>query len=342
MVTGDYKETAAAIGRDIGLMKPGDVVLSGAEIDAHDDAQLATVLDRVSVFARVSPQHKVRVVDAFKKKGHVVGMTGDGVNDAPALKRADIGIAMGITGTDVTKETADMVLTDDNFASIISAVEQGRIIFSNIRKFVFFLLSCNLAEIAVVFIGTLVGWPVPLAAIQLLWINLLTDGAPALALGLEKGEPDLMSRPPRPVKEPIVTGPMMGRILLQSSAITVATLFAFWYGLTVKGSEGWARTMAFVTLMCCELIRAYTNRSERASIFSIGVFSNKYMQYAVFSSVALLLAALYVPFLSDRVFGSQPMGLREWAVALPLGLLPAVVDEMGKVVLRLRDRRARG
>jgi Ca2+-transporting ATPase len=341
MVTGDYKETAAAIGRNIGLLAGGDVVLSGAEIDAHDDEQLATVLDRVSVFARVSPQHKVRVVDALKKKGHVVGMTGDGVNDAPALKRADIGIAMGITGTDVTKETSDMVLTDDNFASIISAVEQGRIIFSNIRKFVFFLLSCNLAEIAVVFIGTLAGWPVPLAAIQLLWINLLTDGAPALALGLEKGEPDLMKMPPRPVKEPIVTAPMMGRILLQSTAITVATLFAFWWGLTVKGSEGWARTMCFVTLMCCELIRAYTNRSERASVFTIGVFSNKFMQYAVLSSVALLMAALYLPFLSDRVFDSQPMGLREWAVALPLALLPAVVDELGKVVLRLRDRRAR-
>jgi Ca2+-transporting ATPase len=341
MVTGDYKETAAAIGRNIGLMENGDVVLSGAEIDAHDDAQLATVLDRVSVFARVSPQHKVRVVDALKRKGHVVGMTGDGVNDAPALKRADIGIAMGITGTDVTKETADMVLTDDNFASIIGAVEQGRIIFSNIRKFVFFLLSCNLGEIAVVFIGTLMGWPLPLTAIQLLWINLLTDGAPALALGLEKGEPDLMKQPPRPVKEPIITGPMLGRILLQSTAITIATLFAFWYGMNVKGSGEWASTMAFVTLMCCELIRAYTNRSERASIFTIGVFSNKYMQYAVFSSVALLFAALYVPFLSDRVFNSQQMGWREWAVALPLALLPAFVDEMGKVVLRMRDRRAR-
>jgi Ca2+-transporting ATPase len=339
MVTGDYKETAAAIGRGIGLVEDGGVVLSGAEIDAHDDGQLATVLDSVNVFARVSPQHKVRVVDALKKKGHVVGMTGDGVNDAPALKRADIGIAMGITGTDVTKETADMVLTDDNFASIISAVEQGRIIFSNIRKFVFFLLSCNLAEIAVVFIGTLIGWPVPLSAIELLWINLLTDGAPALALGLEKGEPDLMKQPPRPVKEPIITPRMMGRILLQSSAITIATLVAFWYGLNVKGSEEWARTMCFVTLMCCELIRAYTNRSERASIFTIGVFSNKFMQYAVFSSVALLLVALYVPFVSDTVFGSQFMGWREWAIALPLGFLPAVVDELVKLVMRLRGRR---
>jgi len=340
MVTGDYKETAAAIGRGIGLVEGGGTVLSGAEIDARDDAQLAEALERVNVFARVSPQHKVRVVDALKQHGHVVGLPGDGVIDAPALKRADIGIAMGITGTDVTKQTADMVLTDDNFASIISAVEQGRIIFSNIRKFVFFLLSCNLAEIAVVFIGTLVGWPVPLAAIQLLWINLLTDGAPALALGMEKGEPDLMRQPPRPVKEPIVTGRMAGRILMQSAAITVATLFAFWYGLTMKGSEEWARTMCFVTLMCCELIRAYTNRSERASVFTIGVFSNKYMQYAVFSSAALLLVALYMPFVSDRVFGSMPMGWREWAIALPLGFLPAIVDELAKLVMRLRSRRA--
>ena len=339
MVTGDYRETAAAIGRGIGLVEDGGVVLSGAEIDAHDDGQLAGVLDRVNVFARVSPQHKVRVVDALKKKGHVVGMTGDGVNDAPALKRADIGIAMGITGTDVTKQTADMVLTDDNFASIISAVEQGRIIFSNIRKFVFFLLSCNLAEIAVVFIGTLVGWPVPLAAIQLLWINLLTDGAPALALGLEKGEPDLMRQPPRPAKEPIITGRMVGRIVLQSSAITLATLCAFWYGLNVKGSEEWARTMCFVTLMCCELIRAYTNRSERASVFAIGVFSNRFMQYAVLSSVALLAVALYVPFLSDKVFSSQFMGWREWLVALPLSFAPAIVDELAKLVMRLRGRR---
>jgi Ca2+-transporting ATPase len=220
-------------------------------------------------------------------------------------------------------------------------VEQGRIIYSNIRKFVFFLLSCNLAEIAVVFIGTLVGWPVPLSAIELLWINLLTDGAPALALGLEKGEPGLMQQPPRRVNEPIVTGPMLGRILLQSTSITLATLFAFWYGLTIRGSGEWARTMCFVTLMCCELIRAYTNRSERASVFKIGVFSNKFMQYAFFSSIALLLVALYVPFISDTVFGSQPMGWREWAVALPLGFIPAFVDEMCKVVLRVRDRRTR-
>jgi Ca2+-transporting ATPase len=299
------------------------------------------MVEHLDAVARSSPQHKMRIIDALRRRGHVVAMTGDGVNDAPALKRADIGIAMGITGTDVTKETADMVLTDDNFASIISAVEQGRIIFSNIRKFVYFLLSCNLAEIAVVFLGTLVGWPVPLTAIQLLWINLLTDGAPALALGLEKGEPDLMRQPPRPVKEPIITGPMMGRILLQSAAITLATLFAFWYGLNAKGSEEWASTMCFVTLMCCELIRAYTNRSERASIFSIGVFSNKFMQIAVFSSVALLLVALYLPFVSDRVFHSQLMGWREWAVCLPLGFLPACVDEICKLVLRIGDRRSR-
>ena len=217
MVTGDYKETAAAIGRTIGLIATDGAdsgagstaapAISGAEIDALSEEQMSQAVEETTVFARVSPQHKVRIVDALKKRGHVVGMTGDGVNDAPALKRADIGIAMGITGTDVTKQTADMVLTDDNFASIISAIEQGRIIFSNIRKFVFFLLSCNLGEIGTIFLGTLFGWPVPLTAIQLLWMNLLTDGAPALALGMEKGEPGIMARPPGPRRSRSSTGP---------------------------------------------------------------------------------------------------------------------------------------
>jgi Ca2+-transporting ATPase len=297
------------------------------------------VLDHVSVFARVSPQHKVRVVDALKKKGHIVGMTGDGVNDAPALKRADIGIAMGITGTDVTKETADMVLTDDNFASIISAVEQGRIIYSNIRKLVFFLLRATSPRSPWSSSARSSAGRRRLAAIQPAWINLTT--APLPALGAREGGTGPLQQCRRAREGVDRHGPMVGRIALQSTAITVATLFAFWYGLTMKGSGEWARTMCFVTLMCCELIRAYTNRSERASIFAIGVFSNRFMQYAFLSSVALLLVALYMPFISDRVFGSMPMGWREWTVVLPLGFLPAVVDELAKLVLRLRDRRAR-
>jgi P-type Ca2+ transporter type 2C len=338
MVTGDYPETAAAIGRKIGLVEEGAPVLSGAQIDALDDAGLTAALERTRVFARVSPQHKVRIVDALRAQGEVVGMTGDGVNDAPALKRADIGIAMGITGTDVTRETADMVLTDDNFASIISAVEQGRIIFSNIRKFVYFLLSCNLGEIGTIFLGTLLGWPVPLTAIQLLWMNLLTDGAPALALGMEKGEPGIMTRPPRPPREPIINREMLLGLAMQTIAITGSSLLAFWIGLRVFSSEPVAHTMAFVMLSGCQLARAYTNRSERASLFSLGVFSNRWMQYAVAVSSVLLMAAVYVPGL-NTVFNAVPLGLAQWAYLAPLLFVPAIVDELTKLGLRLGSRR---
>ncbi|MDP3616214.1 MAG: HAD-IC family P-type ATPase, partial [Rhodoferax sp.] len=192
MVTGDYKDTAEAIARDIGLLTPGGLVLTGPEIERLSDQELGARVEQLDVCCRVSPQHKTRIVDALKARGHVVAMTGDGVNDAPALKRANIGIAMGITGTDVAKQTADMVLTDDNFASIVAAIEQGRIIYSNIRKFVYFLLACNVGEILIIFGAMLVGFPIPLRPVQLLWLNLVSDGAPALALGLEKGDPDIM------------------------------------------------------------------------------------------------------------------------------------------------------
>ena len=340
MVTGDYKDTAAAIGKAIGLIGEGPDAaspVSGNEIDAMDDTALADALERTTVFARVSPQHKVRIVEALKSRGHVVGMTGDGVNDAPALKRADIGIAMGISGTDVTRETADMVLTDDNFASIISAVEQGRVIYSNIRKFVSFLLSCNLGEIGTIFIGTLLGWPVPLTAVQLLWMNLLTDGAPALALGLEKGEPGTMDRPPRPTREPIINRPMILGLILQSITITGVALLAFWLGRSTFGSVEVARTMAFMVLSGCQILRAYTNRSEHASLFSLGVFSNRWMQYATASSVALLLAAVYVPGLNG-VFNAVPLSLRQWGYLAPLLLLPAIVDEVTKLGRRIFER----
>ena len=337
MATGDYAETAAAIGRTVGILGPESRVITGAQIDALDDDGLSAALETATVFARVSPPHKVRIVDALRRKGHVVAMTGDGVNDAPALKRADIGIAMGISGTDVTRETADMVLTDDNFASIVAAVEQGRIIFSNIRKFVSFLLSCNAGEIGTIFFGTLFGWPVPLTAIQLLWMNLLTDGAPALALGMEKEEPGIMDRPPRPTSRPLIDRSMALGLLLQGIAITVVTLLAFWMGSSVFGSVEAARTMAFVTLSGCQVLRAYTNRSERASVFSLGVFSNQWMQYAALSSTVLMLAVVYVPGI-NTVFNAIPLSPAQWARLAPLLVLPAVVDELAKLALRARDR----
>jgi len=359
MITGDYPDTAAAIGQAIGLLAPGHRVMSGAALDRLDGPALVDVLRNTDAFARVNPEHKVRIVDGLKQRGEVVAMTGDGVNDAPALKRADIGVAMGITGTDVAKETADMVLTDDNYVSIVAAVEQGRIIYANIRKFVFFLLSSNVAEIMVIFLPTLFGLPSPLTAIQLLWLNMVTDGAPALALAKEKGDPDVMEQPPRPKTEPIIHGPMRQGILIQTITQTTATLGVFvmgliwylqatnaipadanpfffifsydWSGVDVQTAE----TMAFVTLSLCELFRAFTVRSERLSLFQIGPFSNPYLVGAVLVSVLLLIVTVFVPFLNP-IFNTHPLGLTEWGVVIGLALIPAVSEEITKWHLRLK------
>ena len=334
MVTGDYPQTAIAIARELNLLSEEGKVLSGTELDRIDDTSFSTMVENVEVYARVSPQHKVRIVEAFKSRGHVVAMTGDGVNDAPALKRANIGVAMGITGTDVSKETADMVLTDDNYASIVSAVEAGRIIYSNIRKFVFYLLSCNVGEILVIFLAMLARLPVPLKPIQLLWLNLVTDGAPALALGLEKGDTDIMRRPPRPTNEPVINREMQWGIVIQSIAITTAVLAAFLCGLQRFPNDlAAAQTLAFVTLTTSELFRAFTSRSEYHSIFSIGLLSNRWMVIAVGSSFLLLLAVLYVPFLQP-FFSTVPLSLQEWLLILPLILLPSIAAELTKLVLR--------
>jgi len=291
-------------------------------------------------------------VEALRAKGAVVAMTGDGVNDAPALKKADIGVAMGITGTDVAKETADMVLTDDNYVSIVSAVEQGRIIYANIRKFVFFLLSSNVAEIAIIFLATLVGLPTPLTAIQILWLNLVTDGAPALALALEKGDPDVMKRPPRPKREPIIHGPMRLGIVVQAIAQTGVVLGAFLLGLywttgvnpfgTLFQRFDWgsfdvqtAETMAFVTLSLCELLRAFTVRSDRLSVLRQGVFSNRYLVGAAALSALLLLLTVWVPPLQP-IFNTHPLTGAEWGTVLGLALIPAAAEEVTKLWLRWR------
>src|SRR5512139_3282829 len=361
MITGDYPNTARAIAEAIGMLRQGRKVLTGAQLDSLSDDELKNVIEETSVFARVSPEHKMRIVDALQANNEVVAMTGDGVNDAPAIKRADIGVAMGITGTDVAKETADMVLTDDNYASIVAAVEQGRIIYSNIRKFVFFLLSSNVAEIMIIFLATLAGLPAPLTAIQLLWLNLITDGAPALALAMEKGDPDVMERKPRSKNEPIVNKSMGLGIGIQTIAQTGAVLSAFALGLLWEMEHlgiavppgmnpisfliqfDWrsinlealrtAETMAFITLSLCELFRAYTVRSERASVFTIGVFSNRYMQYAVGLSIGLLVLVCAVPFLQP-IFNTHFLSLQEWLIVVGLALIPATAEEITKFFLR--------
>ena len=340
MVTGDHKETAEAIAREIGILRPGGLVLTGPEIERLSDEELASKADRLQVCCRVSPQHKTRIVDAMKARGHVVAMTGDGVNDAPALKRANIGVAMGITGTDVSKQTADMVLTDDNFASIVAAIEQGRIIYSNIRKFVYFLLACNVGEILIIFGAMLVGMPIPLRPVHLLWLNLVSDGAPALALGMEKGDPDTMKHAPRPPKEPVINRDMAIGIGVVALVDAIAILFVFYLGLQrYPGHLEAAQTIAFVTLCVSELVRAFTARSEYHSIFSIGVFSNRWMVWAVGASLLLVLMVVYVPFLQP-FFDTVPLTLNDWLMMLPFFFASALAMELLKVHFRRRSAKA--
>lgn len=340
MITGDYPNTAKAIASDIGLLQEGHSVLTGSNLNELSDEQLQESVRTTDVFARVSPAHKVRIVQALRSNNQVVAMTGDGVNDAPSIKQADIGVAMGITGTDVAKETADMVLTDDNYASIVSAVEQGRVIYSNIRKFVFYLLSCNLAEIAIIFLAILFGLPSPLTAIQLLWLNLITDGAPALALGMEKGDPDIMDQQPRPPSEPIINRVMKIGIGVQTIAITTVTLTAYIIGLrTHPENPELAETMAFVTLSFSELLRAFTARSEFYPILKIGLFSNKTMNWAVISSLLLLLGVIYIPFLQP-IFDTSTLDWSQWQFIVPLLFVPAIAAEITKFFLSKRMHEA--
>jgi len=350
MITGDYPNTAKAIAESIGLLRPGHKVKTGADVDGMSDDQLKAEVDEIDVFARVSPEHKMRIVNALRSNDQVVAMTGDGVNDAPAIKASDIGVAMGITGTDVAKETADMVLTDDNYASIVSAVEQGRIIYSNIRKFVYFLISCNMAEIMIIFLPTMFGrflFPKaaalgllsPLEPIQLLWLNLVTDGAPALALGTEKGDPDIMDQKPRPPKEPIINRLMLIGVIVQTIAITATTLIAFNIGLN-QPDPRYAETLAFTTLVFSELVRAFTSRSERYPLLKIGIFSSKWMNWAVLGSGGLMLLVMYVPFL-QKIFNTVTIGWNEWQQIIPLFLIPSIAAEVVKYIITAVDKRRR-
>lgn len=334
MITGDHKLTAVAIAKELNIFRSGDLAMTGSELDMMPQEILEEEVEKYSVYARVSPEHKMRIVKAWQAKGMVVAMTGDGVNDAPALKVADIGCAMGITGTDVAKGAADMILTDDNFATIVHAVEQGRGIFSNIKKSIQYLLSCNIGEIITIFVATALNFhQMPLVAIQLLWLNLVTDSLPALALGMEPVEPGVMKQKPRDSRKSIFADGFAASMIFYGVLVGAITLAAYWLGEYVLSdptvADGTANTMAFATLVFGELTRAFAVRSETRSIFSIGVFSNSAMNKAFLVSLALQLAVLFIPFLQE-IFKVQSLTGIEGVIVILLSLVPLIVSELTK------------
>jgi Ca2+-transporting ATPase len=339
MITGDHKSTAVAIAEELDLCLEGDLAFTGSELDQISDEELERVADQVRVYARVSPEHKLRIVRAWESQGHIVAMTGDGVNDAPALKKADIGIAMGITGTDVSKEASDMVLVDDNFASIVAAVEEGRAIFDNIRRFIHFLLSCNIGELLAMFLAALLGMPLPLLPIQILWVNLATDSLPALALGVEPAEPGIMELPPRPPTEGVITRSMARIMAFQGLIIGLVTLGAFaieYY--VVGGGVDRARVMAFSTTIFAQNVHAFNVRSNKYSVFELGLLSNPYLVIAFCIVVLSELVIIYAP-IFQPIFKTMPLTLSDWAIVVSLGLMPLLIVESVKLVRRLLGRR---
>lgn len=337
MITGDHPLTARAIGREIGLLKEGDRVVTGEELDRMSPAELEGEVERIKIYARVSPRHKLRIVRALKARGHVVAMTGDGVNDAPAVKEADIGVAMGRTGTEVTKEAATLVIMDDDFATIVAAIEEGRAIYDNVRKFIRYLLGCNLGEILTMFLGMLLGLPLPLLPLQILWINLVTDGLPALALGLEPPEPGIMERPPRPPGEGIFARGLWAKILWQGTAIGLCTLTAFVLAAVLApGQLARARTVAFSVLVFSQLAFALSCHAEENSFRRLS--ENPYLIWTVAASGLMQVAVVHLPWLG-RLFATVPLGALDWAVVLAAtgwsALLGRAHRPAGRAVRRL-------
>ena len=337
MITGDHKDTAVAIAMELGIISSPDEAITGAQLNDMDDETFNRNIERYSVYARVQPEHKVRIVNGWKAKGMITAMTGDGVNDAPSIKSADIGIGMGITGTDVTKNVADMVLADDNFATIVSAVEEGRRIYANIRKAIQFLLASNLAEVLAIFFATLIGFTI-LEPVHLLWINLITDCFPALALGMEKSESDSMKRPPRDPREGIFAGGMGFDVFFQGFIVTILVMTSYLIGHHIE-SGVWefvnspdGTTMAFLTLSMVEIFHSLNMRSRRGSIFTL-TSHNKFLYGAMIVSLLLTTAVIEIPFLA-AAFDFTPIDLEEYAIALILAFLIIPIMEIIKAIQR--------
>lgn len=328
MITGDHVITASAIARELGIMQEGDIAVTGAELDKTDDQKLDEKLEHIAVYARVSPENKIRIVKAWQKKGKVVAMTGDGVNDAPALRAADIGCAMGICGTDVAKGAADMTLTDDNFATIVDAVREGRGIYDNIRNVVGFLLGTNIGEVITVFTAMLLWHRTPLLSMQLLWINLVTDSLPAIALGMEAVGQDVMDRPPRPKTEGIFANGVGMRVALHGCMFALLTLIGFFTALRITNSESGGQTLAFMILSMSQLVQAYNMRSEK-SVFKIGVFTNRTLNRACLISVLLILAVLFTP--ARVAFGLMLLPWYLYLIGAGLILVPLLAVELSKI-----------
>jgi len=348
MITGDHKNTAVAIAKELGIADSIEQSLTGTEIDEISDEEFSRRINDYRVFARVSPEHKVKIVRAFKTQGNIVSMTGDGVNDAPSLKYADIGVAMGITGTDVSKGASDMILTDDNFTTIVHAIEEGRNIYNNIKKAVIFLLSCNLGEVITVFASILFFWPIPLLPTQILWINLITDTLPAIALGIDPGDKDVMKKKPRNPKDSFFANGAGLRAIIGGTLIGILTLIAFYFGLNEHGySLGskdipenaltYARTMSFVVLAASQLFYSLSMRNSIKSIFKIGLFSNMYLIGAIIAGFILQLGVISIPFLANA-FKVHNLSLRDWGIVIAFALVPLMVNEIIKVFMRATKR----
>jgi Ca2+-transporting ATPase len=325
MITGDHKSTAVAVAKELNMRVDGKKIITGKDIERISDNELVKIVPNISVFARVTPSHKLKIVQVLKRRRHIVAMTGDGVNDAPALKEANIGIAMGMAGTDVAKEASSMVLMDDNFATIVAAIKEVRIIYDNIRKSIRYLLACNLSEILLISIAIFFAIPIPLIPIQILWINLVTDGLPALALSVDPPDDDIMSRPPRKSNEGIFSRGLGSHIILSGLLISVGTLAAFMLTLYLThGDMEKSRTVAFATIIVAELLYAFESRTERKNVFKTGFFANPYLVLAVLSSFLLMLIVIYAPFLSS-IFKVKPLNIKEWGIVLVFAAIELIV-----------------